>query len=176
MHIVPTSAADFPAIARVHRLAFGRDDEARLALDLLRDPTAQPSLSLLAYDNARPVGHILFTDLSLHGSACSVACAILAPLAVVPGLQRQGLGRALIERGVAALTARGVGLLFVLGDPDYYTGRGFSPASPRGLQAPYRIEPDEAWMVRPLQPDLLGKVRGTVSCAASLAAPEYWRE
>jgi len=176
MNIAQSSAADLPAIARVQRLAFGRDDEAQLALDLLRDPTAQPSLSLLAYDNAQPIGHILFTDLSLHGSACSVACAILAPLAVLPGFQRQGLGRALIERGVAALTERGVGLVFVLGDPNYYTGRGFSPASPRGLQAPYQIEPDQAWMVRPLKPDLLGNVGGRLSCAASLAAPKYWRE
>ena len=41
---------------------------------------------------------------------------------------------------------------------------------------PYPIVPEEAWMVRSLAPNLLGTVKGTVTCAASLARPEYWRE
>jgi putative acetyltransferase len=105
-----------------------------------------------------------------------IACSILAPLAVVPAFQRRGVGRALIEHGARVLAESGVKLIFVLGDPAYYTRCGFGPATPHGLRAPYPIVPEEAWMVRSLVPGLLGKVEGTVACAASLARPEYWRE
>jgi putative acetyltransferase len=86
------------------------------------------------------------------------------------------VGRALIERGASVLAGSGVQLLFVLGDPAYYARCGFVPATPYGLHAPYPIVPEEAWRVRSLAPNLLGTVKGTVTCAASLARPEYWRE
>ena len=157
-------------------MAFARDDEPRLAAALIRDPTAQPSLSLLAYETERPVGHALFTKVTVSGDLRSIPAAILAPLAVVPASQRQGVGRALIERGASVLAGSGVQLLFVLGDPAYYARCGFVPATPYGLHAPYPIVPEEAWMIRSLAPDVLGTVSGTVTCAASLARLEYWRE
>lgn len=95
---------------------------------------------------------------------------------MVPESQRRGVGRALIEHGVDRLAAEGVQLVFVLGDPAYYTRCGFVPATPLGLRAPYPIEPEPAWRVRALVPDLLGAVEGTVACATTLARPEYWRE
>ena len=176
MHIAPAGERDLPVIAAVHRLAFGRDDEATLVATLLRDPTAQSCLSLLAFEAGRPIGHALFTPLSLRGASTPLACSLLAPLAVVPGAQRRGAGRALVDHAAGELIARGVGLVFVLGDPAYYTRLGFEPAAPHGLHAPYPIEPAEAWMVRPLERSLLGTVRGTLDCAAELARPELWRE
>jgi putative acetyltransferase len=176
MHIVEARPADDAVVLHIEGLAFGRDDEPRLVAALLRDPTAQPSLSLLAYEAGRPVGHVLLTRLALLGASRAVPCAILAPLAVIPRAQRQGVGRALIERGAGLLAGAGVQLLFVLGDPAYYTRCGFVPATPHGLHAPYPIVPEAAWMVRALAPGLLGSVQGTVACADSLAKPEYWRE
>jgi putative acetyltransferase len=49
-------------------------------------------------------------------------------------------------------------------------------AVPHGLHAPHPITPEEAWMVRPLRPGVLGSDRGTVRCAHALAAEHYWRE
>jgi len=86
------------------------------------------------------------------------------------------MGRALIEHGCRLLAERRVKLVFVLGDPSYYTGSRFVPAPPLGLKAPYPIEPEAAWMVRALDPGLLGTIRGTVRCARSLADEPYWRE
>ncbi len=176
VRIVEASPAEHDVVLRVVRSAFSRDDEPLLVAALLRDRTAQPSHSLLAYDAEQPAGHGLFTNVTLAGGARTVRCAILAPLAVVPESQRKGVGRALIERGASVLAGAGVQLLFVLGDPAYYTRRGFVPATPYGLHAPYPIAPEEAWMVRPLAPELLGVLNGTVACAESLTRPEYWRE
>lgn len=175
MRIAKATDADLDAVLSVEREAFGQDDEAQLVAALFRDPNAQPVLSLLAFEADRPIGHVLFTKVTL-GSRPDVAAAILAPLAVVPVFQRRGVGRALIEHGARLLDESGVKLLFVLGAPGYYTRCGFAPAFPYGLRAPYPIVPEEAWMVRSLVPDLLGAVEGTVACASSLGRPEYWRE
>lgn len=102
--------------------------------------------------------------------------ALLAPLAVLPSHQHSGVGRALIEHGCELLSRRGVVLAFVLGDPRYNGRCGFGPAHCFGLKAPYPIEPQAAWMVRTSSPNVLGTIEGTVRCAASLAAEQYWRE
>lgn len=160
----------------IHRLAFRRADEALLVEKLLRDSSAQPCLSLLALEGGERVGHGLFTTLGLDASMGQARCAILAPLAVLPAWQRRGVGCGLIGAGCDLLARRGVELVFVLGDPGYYTRCGFAPALPWGLAAPYAIEPQAAWMVRALRPGVLGTVAGTVRCALTLAEEEYWRE
>jgi len=176
MQFRESSAPEVDDILRIHRLAFQREDEAALVARLLIDPSAQPSLSLLAEMEGERVGHALFTALRLVGTAGPVGCALLAPLAVLPSNQRSGVGRGLIEHGCRVLAGRGIDLVFVLGDPRYYTRCGFRPAFPLGLRAPYPIEPEEAWMVRALGPDLPCGVHGTVECARSLAEEQYWRE
>jgi putative acetyltransferase len=67
-------------------------------------------------------------------------------------------------------------LLFVLGDPAYYTRSGFVPALPLGLRAPYDIEPEAAWMVRDLASGAPAKLPAAVRCADALAPEQYWRE
>jgi predicted N-acetyltransferase YhbS len=168
--------ADRTALLRVHELAFGQDEESLLVDELLSDPSARPVLSLVAEDQGKLIGHVLFTRLSLLGTEQPPTASILAPLAVIPSAQRSGVGRRLIERGCELLAERGVQLVFVLGDPRYYTKRGFTPASPHGLQAPYEIEPDAAWMVRALGNFALGSIHAQVRCADSLAPEKYWRE
>lgn len=176
MNITEAASNDFDATLHVERAAFGRDDEAVLVSALLDDPSARPSLSLLAWVDGRPVGHVLCTAVAIDGDAGPRAASILAPLAVLPDAQRQGVGRALIEAAAGRLAASGVRLLFVLGDPAYYTRCGFMPAMPFGLAPPYPVDPPEAWMVRALVPGALGTAAGRVSCASSLDRPEYWRE
>lgn len=177
MRIIEAPAAEMDAMVLVNRLAFDNDEEVvQLVRDLFVDPTALPLLSLLAEDDGRPVGHILFSAARVVGASREVKVSILAPLAVVPDSQRQGIGGRLIEDGIARLTATGVDLVFVLGHPEYYPRHGFEPAHPHGLVAPYPITPQGAWMVRALQPGVLGEVQGTIMCAESMMKPEYWRE
>lgn len=167
---------DLEDVFFVERTAFGEEDEATIVAELLEDPSARPILSLIARDDGRPVGHIMFSAARLRGASRDVSIAILAPLAVVPDAQGRGIGGMLIEEGVARLGASGVKLVFLAGHPSYYPRHGFESASSHGLAAPYPVIPDEGWMVRPLRPDVLGTVSGRIECADSLSRPEYWRE
>ena len=171
---------DLPDILRIHKGAFPDEPVDALVADLLKDPSARPTVSLIAIAGDRPVGHILFSKLRLAGSGQddAVSLSILAPLAVLPEVQNKGVGGRLIEAGLKQLREAGVDLVLVLGHPDYYPRHGFAPAGALGLEAPYPILEKNAgaWMVRALRPGLLGSVRGRVLCADALDKPELWRE
>jgi putative acetyltransferase len=170
--------SDLNDVLSVEREAFGSDEEANLVKDLLDDPSARPLYSLLACEGDRAVGHILFTSASIKGIEDDVAISLLAPVAVIPEFQKQGVGGELIKRGLQHLTAADVDLVFVLGHPGYYPRFGFKPAGVQGFEAPYPIPEKHAgaWMVQELRPGVIGSVSGKVRCADLLNKPEYWRE
>ena len=169
---------DLNDVLQIERLAFGYEKEADLVRGLLYDLSAKPVLSLLAFQKNRALGHILFTTAQLSGSQDSASIVILAPLAIVPDAQKQGIGGKLIEKGLELLSKSGVDLVFVLGHPEYYPRYGFKPAGDLGFEAPYPI-PDvhaNAWMVQALRSGVTGIVSGKVICADALNKPEHWRE
>jgi putative acetyltransferase len=173
--------SDLAEILHVERQAFG-DDEGpeivELVKELLNDTSAMPLLSLLAIKDGNAVGHILFTRAHLSTSSGPVSVVNLAPLAVLPEAQSQGIGGRLIQEGLRQLSESGVELVFVLGDYTYYPRSGFQPASPLGFEAPYPIAEEiaDAWMVQELRPGVIGRVTGKVICADALNKPELWRE
>jgi len=176
-----STLSDRPHIETVHPRAFGEEKGAEIAglvHDLFGDPTATPLLSLVAVEGAELIGHILFTKATLTQTVEPVSAHILAPLAVVPEAQNKGVGGKLIQEGLRYLRESGVGLVFVLGHPDYYPRSGFTPAGVHGLNAPYPIPVEHAgaWMVQELCPGVVGRVRGTVQCSEALNRPEHWRE
>lgn len=178
MQIREAVETDLNDVLSIERLAFGYEKEAELVRELLHDPSAKPLLSLLALKKGRAVGHILFTSAHLSDSKDAASIVILAPLAIVPDSQKQGIGGKLIEHGLALLSKSGVDLVFVLGHPEYYPRYGFSPAGQIGFEAAYPI-PDEhagAWMVQALRSGVMGTVSGKVICADALNKPEHWRE
>lgn len=80
-------------------------------------------LSLVAEAGGQPVGHVAFSSVALgDGNDGWVA---LGPLTVRPAWQRQGIGKALVESGLAAMRERGVRGCVLLGDPAYYARFGF---------------------------------------------------
>jgi len=167
--------SDLDAVMAVESAAFGSDEEAGLVADLLADPSAMPYASLLAFDGDRAVGHILFTKANLMPSY-PITISILAPLAVIPGEQKKGIGGALIEHGLKMLSESGVYLVFVLGHPSYYPRFGFEPAGRLGFDRPYLLQEKtpEAWMVKALRQGIIGSYSGTVTVADTLDKPEYW--
>ena len=175
MIIRDAGAGDIGAVLDVQRRAFGRDTEPDLVRALLSDPTAEPLVSLLAVSGNVPVGHILFTHVTV-GNLDRPAGTILAPLAVLPDAQGMGVGRALIAEGLARCAAGGIALVFVFGDPAYYSRFGFTPAMPHDLAPPFPVTPEhlDAWRVRPSCDGVLARARGSVRCADALMRPELW--
>ncbi|MDJ0647319.1 MAG: N-acetyltransferase [Xenococcaceae cyanobacterium MO_188.B19] len=178
MYIREAKDSKLNQVLYVERLAFGQDEEAELVRELLIDPSAKPILSLLAFKEDVAVGHILFTTAHLENSENTTKIALLAPLAVIPDAQNQGIGGKLIKRGLETLSESGVDLVFVLGYPEYYSKHGFKPAGCLGFEASYPIasEHSDAWMVQALRPDVIGSVSGKVICADAINKPKYWQE
>jgi putative acetyltransferase len=148
---------DWGAIRAVHRQAFGSEDEARL-VDALR-AGGHVRLSLVAEDGGRVIGHVLFSDLPVQTPQGTVAALALAPLAVVPPRQRQGVGSLLVRAGLRACAERGHRIVVVLGHSGYYPRFGFSAALARPLKAPFS---GEHWMAAELVPGALAGVSGEV--------------
>ena len=71
----------------------------------------------------------------------------LAPMAVLPEYQRQGIGTALVRTGIAKLREKLCPFIIVLGHPEYYPRFGFEPASHHGVRSEWEV-PDEAFMIR----------------------------
>jgi putative acetyltransferase len=181
MNIRNTTEADEPEIRQVHEVAFGPQEGrtvADLALALLHDPTASPSISLLACDGSASIGHVLFTSGQIAGVGKSPSAHILAPLAVLPDRQHHGTATQLVRTGLTLLAESGYELVFVLGHPDYYPRFGFQPAAQFGFTAPYPIPKKNAnaWMVLELRPGTIGNITGTVLCADAMNKPEHWHE
>ncbi len=172
---------DRAAILHIHAEAFGKEqgpEIAELVNAMFDDKTACPMLSLVAEDNEKMVGHVLFSKARLSQAGKEVSAQILAPLAVLPKSQNKGIGADLIAHGIQKLKDSGVDLLFVLGHPGYYPRCGFTPAGVLGFDAPHPIpeEHADAWMVQELKEGIIGSVNGKVQCSDVLNEPQHWRE
>ncbi|MEX2559075.1 MAG: N-acetyltransferase [Pirellulales bacterium] len=155
-------AGNRAAIDEVNRLAFGRPHEARLIALLRDEPGFEPGLSLVAVSDDTITGHILFTPVEIVRENGAVTGALaLAPMAVRPEWQNQGIGSRLVREGLEACRSRGHQLVVVVGHPEYYPRFGFTPARPHGLEAPFEV-PDAAFLVCPLAAAALDDVRGVV--------------
>jgi putative acetyltransferase len=181
LEIRRSTESDDADINNIHTQAFGEEkgpEIASLVRDLLGDKTAMPLLSLVAIENKKLVGHILYTRAQITRTEEPVSAQLLGPLAVLPGSQGRGAGGKLITEGLNQLKAAGVEMVFVLGHPEYYPRCGFEPAGVHGFEAPYPI-PEEcagAWMVQELCPGLLGRITGKIQCCEVFDRPEHWRE
>jgi len=140
---------DYPAIAEVNILAFEQENEAKLIEKIRRSDRYIPELSLVAEVNSVVVGHILFSYIDLVGEA-TLQVLGLAPLAVCPQFQRQGIASELVKAGLERANARGEAMVIVLGHPQLYTRFGFKPSVVYGVESPFPV-PDDVFMVKPLQ-------------------------
>ena len=151
--IRPEQSADSAAIRLVLEQAFGQPAEASL-VDNLR-ANGKAIVSLVAVENDQVVGHILFSEATID----AVTIIGLAPLAVLPGYQKQGLGTLLTNAGIGVCRDAGYTAMIVLGHPEYYPRFGFVPASRFGIRSEYDV-PDELFMALELQPGALSKCAG----------------
>ncbi|HEV7767699.1 MAG TPA: N-acetyltransferase [Thermoanaerobaculia bacterium] len=158
MNIRHEMLEDVDAIRRVNELAFGRPNEARL-VDALRE-AASPFLSLVADVDGEIVGHICFSPVEVEREDGFRAFILgLAPMAVLPEHQNQGIGSELVVRGLEECRNAGFGVVVVLGHPEYYPRFGFEPASWRGVRSEYDV-PDPVFMITELKRGAAVEIRG----------------
>ena len=158
-----SNAGDIDAIVSMYPQAFPDEDLVPVVRKLLAEP--EVALSLVAMVDDLVVGHVVFTTCAVEGS--NLRASLLAPLAVAPAFRRQGIGSEIVRAGLQRLTDSGVGGVFVLGDPAYYSRFGFVPDST--VQPPYPLPAEwyTAW-----QSQYLGET--TQPGAGKLAVPSQW--
>jgi putative acetyltransferase len=168
IHIRKEHKDDEPAIHAVHRAAFGRAEEA-VRVGQLRKGSPR-FVSLVAETDGAIVGHILFTPAVAEADGKTVAGMGLGPLAVLPARQRKGIGSALVRAGLEEMRASGAAFVVLVGHPDYYPKFGFKRAGPFGLRCEYDQVPEDAFLIRVLQPAAIEGIRGVVRFRPEFAA------
>jgi putative acetyltransferase len=160
--IRPETPADAVAIHSVNKQAFdGREAEPRL-VDAIRQSDGYISeLSLLAEENDQIIGHILFSRIHIQSENEQLPALALAPMAVLPGYQKQGIGSALVRHGLEECKRLGHTIIIVLGHPAYYPRFGFTPELAKSLECPFG-DCGNAWMALELIPGALDGVRGKI--------------
>lgn len=146
--IRPETARDHAAIYDVTKRAFApmpySDGDEQDVIDRLRAAGAL-AISLVAERDGVVVGHVAFSPaFAADGSGGWFA---LGPVSVEPGLQRQGVGKMLINAGVQMLRERDAAGCVLVGNPKYYSRFGFKPfpdLAPDG-------QPAEFFMILPLR-------------------------
>lgn len=152
--IRPEVPADATAISQLHRAAFDTDYEAQLVEDLRDNRSVwEPGFSqVAARESGQVLGHTLLTRCWV-GSAPALA---LAPVAVAPTQQRQGIGSELTRSVLSVAREKALELnepacVIVLGHPAFYTALGFEQARFHGIKTSMDV-PAEAFMVLNLNP------------------------
>jgi putative acetyltransferase len=151
---------DVGAVRVINKRAFERTEEADI-VDALRG-VAHPQVSLVAESDGRVVGHIFLSPVTIESGDSIFDAMGLGPVAVLPELQRKGVGSELVRRGLEECGRLGRQVVVLVGHPHYYPRFGFAPARARGLEIAFEGVPDEAFMVVELAPGALRGVSGTV--------------
>lgn len=161
--IRPEVPDDHPAISELIVEAFQGEghDEARLVEATRQGSDFTPELSLVAIGDGQVLGHILFSPATIQGKGGATPILALAPLAVHPEHQRQGVGSELVRRGLEACRRRGHSVVTVAGSPRFYGRLGFFRASDKGLRDSLNT-PEEHFRVLELVPGALQGISGTV--------------
>jgi len=154
--------ADSEAIAALNCAAFGGEDEVGIIERLRRDSLV--AVELVVERDGTLIGHILLSWLPTMLDGRNVKALALAPMAVLPGSQKQGIGGRLIVAALHEARAAGAEAVIVLGHPDYYPRFGFSAALARNLASPFN---GEAFMALELVPGVLAGQQGSVAYPAA---------
>jgi putative acetyltransferase len=144
--IRPYRPADEAEVRTVVTEAFAdHGPEVAALADDLR--TTHARAELVAEEDGAVVGHVLLSRSWVDARRALVEVLVLSPLSVLPPHQSRGLGTALVAAAIDEARRLRAPALFLEGDPDYYSRRGFEPATPRGFTRPSVRIPERAFQV-----------------------------
>jgi len=167
---------DLKSIQKVIKTAFPDEENKvimNLAADLSNETTSPPIRSLLAEVDNHVIGYVSCSPIFLK-SGSGFSGYILAPLAVSPEHQKQGVGSGLINSGIDLLTKEGANALLVYGDPSYYERFGFNEEVGRSFVPPYPLQYPLGWTGMMLNETALLDAAIKFECVAALSKPDLW--
>lgn len=176
MSIRIATSLDRDNVRDVHLCAFPegeREIVSKLAINLLSERTTPETISLVAETEGAVVGHVAFSPVTIHNNE-NLQGYILAPLGVKPDYQKRRIGSKLIESGMQQLLKMGVNILFVYGDPEYYSKFGFSTDVADRYTPPYKLQYPFGWQAIALNECSIAKSSVNIACVTSLCDPELW--
>lgn len=166
--IRPEQQEDVVAIREVHTLAFKGDSEANLVDAIRASEFFVPDLSLIALTD-QVIGHILFSIVSIETmEGGAVPTLGLAPMAVLPEYQNQGIGSALVRAGLSRASELGFKHAVVLGHPQFYPRFGFVASSDKGIESPFPV-PDDTFLIYEIENGSLNGISGRVKYPSAFA-------
>lgn len=156
-----SAPADIEDIRALLDAAFKQKDEGVLVEKLFSSEQFIPELSLLIREEHKLIAYLLFTLLHIDTAQGLKPALALAPIAVAPEYQKQGIGAWLIRQGLVKAEKLGYEAVIVLGHAAYYPKFGFKPASHWGITAPFPV-PDDVFMGLELRENALANRSGKV--------------
>jgi len=160
--ITQETSNDFSAVYTILEGAFGQSNESKLVELLRKSSDFIPELSLIAKVDNNIIGHILFTKIKIEDENGNEYDSLaLAPMAIIPKLQKKGIGGKLIHYGLNKAKKLGYPSVIVLGHEHYYPKFGFMPTDKWNIKAPFPV-PANVFMGIELQENGFEGVNGIV--------------
>ena len=176
MNIRHFQKTNLDSILTVIETAFS-DEENKVIMNLVQElhqETSSPSIkSLVAEVDNEMIGYVSFSPIFLKSDS-SISGYILAPLAISPEHQKQGIGSSLIKSGIDILTQDGAGVLLVYGDPAFYGRFGFNEKIGRTFTPPYPMEYPFGWTGMMLNGTTAPEEPIQFECITALSKPDLW--
>lgn len=171
MQIRTIQINDFPDVAVLIREAFtptdfGYGSEAELVKKIRLSKEYVPRLELVALEKEQIVGYGLLSEVQIINNKQNLTGLVLAPLAIDPNYQKQGIGKQLMYELEAWAKQLGYPFISILGHPTYYSQFGYLPAQNYQVTAPFEV-PAEAFMLKVLTSDCLKNIRGTLQYSSA---------
>jgi predicted N-acetyltransferase YhbS len=151
-------ASDEPVLSALSAQAFGPGRFARSAYRIREGIPPVASLCFTALLDEMLVGGIRFTSIEIGGKRGAL---LLGPLVVDPAHIGQGIGKSLVETGLARAREQGFALVLLVGDMPYYARFGFEPVPLGQISLPGPVEPARL-LAHELVPRALGAMQGAV--------------
>ena len=176
MNIRLAQDIDLDSTLKVIETAFS-DEENKVIINLVQElhqETTSPSIkSLVAEVDNQVIGYVSFSPIFLKSDS-RISGYILAPLAVSPENQKQGVGSNLIKFGIDMLTQDGAGVLLVYGDPNYYGQFGFKEEIGHLFLPPYSLQYPFGWTGMMLNDTPVPEGSIQFDCVVALSKPDLW--
>jgi len=175
MQIREATIDDAESIKNVHLQAFDNSEAqmvSDLAVNLLNEDHILKNISFVAIESNEIVGHTAFSPVFYEGTNEHIGY-ILAPLAVAPKFQKNKIGSSLVKYGLDVITNIGPFIVFVYGDPQYYSRFGFKADPAKKFIPPYTLQFPEGWQALLLNSAVYSE-GGSITCVDSLNDPKLW--